>query len=155
MGTATNLGDFTLLVVDDVEENRDLLSRRLKREGFGVMTAEGGAAALATLGSSRIDLVGLDVMMPGISGLEVLRTMRGNPALAAVPVIMATARTDSKDVIEALDLGANDYVTKPIDFPVLSARIQAALRNRVRAPAAARPTLELAPGAMLGQRYRL
>src|SRR3954471_16554768 len=155
MGVTSNKGDFTLLVVDDVEENRDLLSRRLKREGYDVAVAESGAAALATLAAKRIDLVLLDVMMPGISGIDVLKAIRADPRIASIPVIMATARTDSSDVVEALDLGANDYVTKPIDFPVLNARVTTALRNRVRATASARPTLELAPGAMIGTRYRL
>jgi serine/threonine protein kinase/CheY-like chemotaxis protein len=155
MGVTSNKGDFTLLVVDDVEENRDLLSRRLKREGYDVAVAESGAAALATLATKRIDLVLLDVMMPGISGIDVLKAIRADPRISTIPVIMATARTDSSDVVEALDLGANDYVSKPIDFPVLNARVTSALRNRVRSTAAARPTLELAPGSMIGTRYRL
>ena len=147
MGTTS----IRLLVVDDVEANRDLLARRLAREGFEVVHAETGAAALQILAKEHIDLVLLDVMMPGMSGLEVLRTMRTNPAHAATPVIMATARTDSADVVEALDAGANDYVTKPIDFPVLVARVQAALRTRKK-PA---PRAELEPGATIAQRYRL
>ena len=132
MGVTSNPGDFTLLVVDDVEENRDLLARRLKREGYDVAIAESGSAALATLATKRIDLVLLDVMMPGISGIDVLKAIRADPRISTIPVIMATARSDSADVVEALDLGANDYVTKPIDFPVLNARVMSALRNRVR-----------------------
>ena len=155
MGVTSNPGDFTLLVVDDVEENRDLLARRLKREGYDVAIAESGSGALATLASRRIDLVLLDVMMPGISGIDVLKAIRADPRISTIPVIMATARSDSADVVEALDLGANDYVTKPIDFPVLNARVMSALRNRVRQTASARPTLELAPGTLIGQRYRL
>jgi len=151
----SNKGDFTLLVVDDLEENRDLLVRRLKRDGFQVVEAASGTSALAQLAATRIDLVILDVNMPGISGLDVLRAIRADPRIASIPVIMATARTDSKDVVEALDLGANDYVTKPIDFPVLSARIMSTLRTRVRSATSARPTLELTPGTMIGSRYRL
>jgi CheY-like chemotaxis protein len=153
MTAATNPGDFTLLVVDDVEENRDLLSRRLGRAGFKVVCADSGASALDALSTAAIDLVVLDVMMPGMSGIEVLRAVRADAAISSVPIIMATARTDSADVVEALDAGANDYVTKPIDFPVLSARISAALRTRRRSPS--RTGLEIAPGAVLGQRYRL
>jgi serine/threonine protein kinase/CheY-like chemotaxis protein len=150
------LSDYTLLVVDDVEANRDLLARRLQREGFGVVVAHDGPSAIQKVTSERIDLVLLDVNMPGMSGLEVLRQIRAAPSLAGLPVIMATARTDSKDIVEALDLGANDYVTKPIDFPVLNARIQVALRSsRHRAAPAPRPQFELMPGELIGGRYRL
>ncbi len=148
------IAQYTVLVVDDVEENRDLLARRLLREGFTVIQVESGRAALQALSANpRIDLVLLDVNMPGMSGLDVLREIRATPALAHIPVIMATARADSKDVVAALDLGANDYVTKPIDFPVLAARIQVALRTRQR-PVAPR-SFEPAPGEVIGQRYRL
>lgn len=142
----------TLLVVDDVEANRDLLARRLQREGFEVVQAESGRVALAQLERHKIDLVLLDVMMPGLSGLETLQAIRGNPATRALPVIMATAKTDSADVVEALDLGANDYVTKPLDFPVVAARIRAALRTRARSKTKRH---DIAPGALIGQRYRL
>jgi len=155
MGVVPKPADHTLLVVDDVEGNRDLLARRLAREGFRVEQADSGLSALSVLGAKRIDLVLLDVNMPGMSGLEVLREIRGKPALATLPVIMATARTDSSDVVEALDLGANDYVTKPIDFPVLAARIQVALRNRQRATTPTLQRFEPAPGEVIGQRYRL
>jgi serine/threonine protein kinase/CheY-like chemotaxis protein len=142
----------TLLVVDDVEANRDLLARRLQREGFEVVHAASGRAALDQLARHRIDLVLLDVMMPGLSGLDVLQAIRGNPATRSLPVIMATAKVDSADVIEALDLGADDYVTKPLDFPVVTARIRAALRTRARRKTK-RHEIEL--GALIGQRYRL
>jgi serine/threonine protein kinase len=152
MGSTTKPSDCTLLVVDDDEGNRDLLGRRLQREGFGVALADSGPTALEILGHKQIDLVLLDVMMPGMSGLDVLRAMRAIPSLAGTPVIMATANTDSKDVVEALDLGANDYVTKPIDFAVLCARIGVALRSR---PRQSMRVVELAPGEVIGRRYRL
>jgi sigma-B regulation protein RsbU (phosphoserine phosphatase) len=117
----------TLLVVDDDEANRDMLSRRLERKGFTVAVAEDGTRAIEMLRERPFDLVLLDVLMPGLSGLEVLRELRLAYPATELPVIMATALTESVDVVEALRLGANDYVSKPLDFPVVLARIQAQL----------------------------
>jgi two-component system sensor histidine kinase/response regulator len=119
-----------VLVVDDNEMNRDLLSRRLKREGYSVVVAEGGAEAIARLAHDDFDLALLDVMMPDVSGLDVLKHVRERSSLAELPVIMVTAKDQSEDVVEALRLGANDYVTKPIDFPVLMARVRTAMHLR-------------------------
>ncbi len=116
-----------LLVVDDNELNRDMLCRRLRTRGYSVDVAEDGEQALLKIGSERFDAVLLDVMMPGISGFDVLKIMRTQHAVADLPVIMATAKDDSEDIVEALRLGANDYVTKPLDFPVVLARIQTQL----------------------------
>jgi len=104
-----------------------MLSRRLAARGYTVRIAEDGTRALELIATDRPELVLLDVMMPGISGLEVLRTVRGQLSMAELPVIMATARDGSEDVVEALRLGANDYVTKPLDFPVVLARVQTQL----------------------------
>jgi two-component system sensor histidine kinase/response regulator len=114
----------TVLVVDDNEMNRDVLSRRLKREGFAVVAVDGGQAAIDRLGAEPFDIILLDVMMPHVSGLDVLRWVRARRGLAEAPVIMVTAKDQSEDVVEALGLGANDYVVKPIDFPVLMARVR-------------------------------
>jgi sigma-B regulation protein RsbU (phosphoserine phosphatase) len=116
-----------LLVVDDDEMNRDMLSRRLAAKGYAVETAENGAAALDRARSGAFDLVLLDIMMPGIDGLEVLKILRGVFSASDLPIIMATARGDSLDIVEALRLGANDYITKPLDFPVALARVQTQL----------------------------
>ncbi len=126
----------TLLVVDDNEMNRDLLSRRLERKGFRVLTAIDGLQALDTIASTPVDLVLLDVMMPGITGLDVLRAVREKRSPIDLPVIMVTAKDESTDIVEALELGANDYVTKPIDFAVVLARVQTQLRMK---SGAARP----------------
>ncbi len=115
----------TLLLVDDEELNRDMLGRRLERQGYRVVPAEDGLAALAVLDRTPIDLVLLDVMMPGLSGLDVLRRIRARHGPDRLPVIMVTAKAQSEDVVDALDLGANDYITKPVDFPVALARIRA------------------------------
>jgi sigma-B regulation protein RsbU (phosphoserine phosphatase) len=114
----------TLLVVDDDELNRDMLSRRLGRKGYNVIASADGNSALAQVAQRPFDLVLLDVMMPGISGLEVLKILRERYPATELPVIMATARDQSEDIVHALQLGANDYVTKPLDFPVVMARIE-------------------------------
>src|SRR5256714_10402179 len=123
-----------LLIVDDEELNREGLSRRLQRHGYAVTLAKNGREALELLGERRFDLVLLDIMMPGMNGLEVLRFLRRIDSLIDLPIIMVTARGESEDIVEALELGANDYVTKPLDFPVVLARIrtQLALQRAVR-----------------------
>ncbi len=149
----------TLLVVDDEEMNRDVLSRRLERKGYRVVVAEGGREAIETVAREPIDLILLDIMMPGVDGLEVLRTLRRRHSANELPIIMATAKGESEDVVQALDLGANDYVVKPLDFPVVLARVQAQLRNKVDAPA---PTgrqepssAEIGPGVTVAGKYQL
>lgn len=119
-----------LLVVDDEVFNRDMLSRRLERRGYRVRSSPDGADALARLAEERFDLVLLDWMMPGMSGVEVLERIREVHPAAYLPVIMATAKVTSEDIVVALEAGANDYVTKPLDFPVVLARVQAQLGVR-------------------------
>jgi adenylate cyclase len=116
-----------VLVVDDNEMNRDMLSRRLKARGYKVEVAEDGYQALDKVDKASFDTVILDVMMPGISGLEVLAKIRETRTMSDLPVIMATARDASEDIVEALKLGANDYVTKPLDFQVVLARLSTQL----------------------------
>ena len=117
-----------ILVVDDNEANRDMLSRRLERSGYKVLMAEGGQAGLDLIRTQPIDLVLLDIMMPEMSGLEALKIIRDQFSMAQLPVIMATAKDRSEDMLEAFELGANDYVTKPIELPLVLARIQSHLR---------------------------
>ena len=116
-----------LLVVDDNEMNRDMLSRRLSRRGHTVTTAEDGHVALDLIDQHAFDVILLDIMMPGISGIEVLKTLRQSYSHADLPIIMATAKSENEDMIAALKLGANDYVTKPLDFPVVLARVNTQL----------------------------
>jgi diguanylate cyclase (GGDEF)-like protein/PAS domain S-box-containing protein len=120
----------SLLIVDDCEPNRDVLSRRLARQGYLVTTAESGEQALALIGTGAHDLVLLDVEMPGMTGLDVLRCLRQTHSQTVLPVIMVTARSQGADIVEAFQLGANDYVTKPIDFPVALARIGTHLSHK-------------------------
>lgn len=117
-----------LLVVDDNEMNREMLSRRLVRNGFEVDIAADGYQALEMVDRERFDLILLDIMMPGISGIEVLETIRRKFSAPDLPIIMATAKTHSDDMVNALSLGANDYITKPIDFSGLLARIDTHLK---------------------------
>jgi diguanylate cyclase (GGDEF)-like protein/PAS domain S-box-containing protein len=113
-----------LLVVDDEEMNRDMLGRRLEVEGYSVMTAPGGAEALALVAEHEFDAVLLDAMMPLQSGYEVLTEIRKHHSAMDLPVLMATAKSQNEDIVAAFEIGANDYITKPINFPVAMARIR-------------------------------
>ena len=117
-----------LLVVDDHELNRDMLARRLTRSGYGVREAGSGKEALEILANELIDMVLLDVMMPGMSGLDVLREVRKTRPAWDLPIIMVSALQESEGVVAALRFGANDYIAKPVDFAVALARIEAGLR---------------------------
>lgn len=119
-----------VLVVEDEELNRDLCVRRLQRKGFQVTAVPSGEEALAILQEESFDVVLLDHMMPGLSGLEVLKALRLHWTPQELPIIMVTAVADSASIAEALELGANDYVTKPIDFSVAIARIRSQLSRR-------------------------
>jgi class 3 adenylate cyclase len=116
-----------VLLVDDNEMNRDMLSRRLGGRGFPVATAGDGSLALRLLDEEPFDIVLLDVMMPGLSGLDVLQRIRERWPESDLPVIMVTARDAAEDVVAALRAGANDYVTKPLDFAVVLARVETQL----------------------------
>ena len=116
-----------ILVVDDNEMNRDLLSRRLTSSGFSVAVVEDGFKALEWVDSNPCDLILLDIMMPGMSGIEVLEKIRQTRDGTLLPIIMASANDAREDIVEALKAGANDYVNKPIDFPVVLARVNVQL----------------------------
>ncbi len=115
-----------ILVVDDVADNRRHLSRRLQRRGYRVVEAASGEETLELLSDDAgdIEVVLLDIMMPGMDGIEVLHRLRQRHSPLALPIIMVTAKTGGDDVIEALNAGANDYVTKPIELPVTVARME-------------------------------
>jgi sigma-B regulation protein RsbU (phosphoserine phosphatase) len=116
-----------VLVVDDDLANRESLSRRLQRRGYEVATAVDGPDALRHIAEGKFEVILLDVMMPGMSGLEVLKRLREHHSATDLPVIMATAKDESGDIVAALEAGANDYVTKPLDFPVVAARVKTQL----------------------------
>jgi serine/threonine protein kinase/CheY-like chemotaxis protein len=144
-----------LLVVDDNEVNRDMLSRRLARKGYQVETASNGHEALRMIENGSFDLILLDIMMPGLNGIEVLKILRQKYSSTELPISMATAKDRSEDVVEALEIGANDYVTKPIDFPVVLARVQSHLRTKAAAPKhkAGPSPGDIGPGAVLAEKY--
>jgi len=119
-----------LLIVDDNEMNRDMLARRLARKGYVIGLAENAKELVERVKQDAVDLVLLDIEMPEIGGLDALRALRELYSPAELPIIMVTAKTQSDDIVKALDLGANDYLTKPIDFPVAVARIGTQLSHK-------------------------
>ena len=130
-----------VLVVDDNENNRDIFARRLARTGYAVSVADSAHDLLARVRDDAIDLVLLDIEMPEVTGLDALVALRAAYSAVRLPVIMVTARNQSEDIVKALELGANDYLTKPIDFPVALARVRTHL-SHMRAEAALRASEE-------------
>jgi diguanylate cyclase (GGDEF)-like protein len=145
-----------LLIVDDIADNRAILSRRFARRGFEIVEADCGKEALRLAQEQSFDVVLLDVMMPDMDGIEVLRTLRKSFSESQLPVIMVTAKTQSEDVVEALKSGANDYVTKPVDMAIVLARVNNQVARR-RGEAAMRRAHESLQNAMthLEQRVAL
>ncbi|MFN8061979.1 MAG: EAL domain-containing protein [Vicinamibacterales bacterium] len=127
--TAT-LPKGALLVVDDEPLNRDLLGRRLERQGYKVAFAASGYEAIDRVAEGGIELLLLDLQMPELSGLDVLRAIRDSYPPAQMPVIMVTSNHESEFIVQAIELGANDYITKPLDFPVALARIRSQLERK-------------------------
>ena len=119
-----------LLIVDDISDNRSILKRRFERRGFDVTEAESGLIAIDLIERNPFDLVLLDVMMPGIDGMETLKRIRSQKSASALPVIMVTAKSESDNIVDALEQGANDYVTKPVDFAVALARVNTQISRR-------------------------
>src|SRR2546430_2906209 len=119
-----------LLIVDDNEMNRDMLARRLERKGYAVGVAESAQQLLEQIKREGADVVLLDIEMPDMSGLEALKTLREAYSPIELPVIMVTAKNQSEDIVKALDLGANDYITKAGDFTVTLARIATQLSHK-------------------------
>ena len=126
----TELYSASILIVDDEEYNRDLLCSYLSRKGYTVTGACGGEQALQYVAKQVFDLVVLDVMMPDIDGFSVLSMLRQEYPAATLPIIMATASSESENVVRALSFGANDYVTKPLDLPVVLARVHSQLLQK-------------------------
>jgi signal transduction histidine kinase len=112
-----------ILIVDDIPDNRILLSRRFERQGYHCAEADSGEGALLAIESQPFDVVLLDVMMPDLDGLEVLRRIREKYSQELLAVIMVTGRAESDDIVQALRTGANDYIVKPVDFAVALARV--------------------------------
>ena len=119
-----------ILVVDDNASNRDLLSRRLQRQGHTVLQAEDGTIALAMVEKEALDLILLDLMMPGISGYDVLTSLKGNQRFREVPVIMISALSELDSVVRCIEAGADDYLAKPFDPTLLRARVGSSLEKK-------------------------
>ncbi|HEV8642658.1 MAG TPA: response regulator transcription factor [Methylomirabilota bacterium] len=121
-----------VLVVDDEPDIRSLVVLHLARDGFRCRTAATGPEALRAVKSGAPDLIVLDVMLPEMDGLEVCRRLRSDPASAAIPIVMLTAKTDEVDRVVGLEIGADDYVVKPFSPKELVARVRAVLRRATR-----------------------
>ena len=124
----------TILIVEDEADILDLVSVNLAREGFRVLGAADGEAGLALAREQAPDLVLLDLMLPGLDGLQVCRALRADTRTRALPILMLTARGGEADVVAGLDAGADDYLTKPFSPKILVARVRAVLRRRGAAP---------------------
>lgn len=131
--SAADYPQARLLIVDDNEMNRDMLSRRLQRQGFAIETAEEGREALEKVASGGFDLILLDIMMPVMNGYETLERLKADPLLQDIPVIMITAVDDSESIARCIEMGAEDHLPKPFNALILRARIDSALsRQRLR-----------------------
>ena len=128
------MGKATILVIEDDPDIRELLSFSLSKEGWSLVMAEDGEKGLLALPSANPDCIVLDILLPGMDGLEVLRKLKSDPLRRKIPVIMTTAKGDESDVVAGLELGADDYVVKPYSPKVLTARIRAALRRTMDMP---------------------
>jgi len=153
-----------ILIVDDNEANRDILATRLKANGYALLQAGDGEEALEVARREKPDLILLDIMMPKIDGVEVCRQLKADKDLPFMPIILVTAKTDTKDVVAGLDAGADEYLTKPIDQAALVARVRSVLRlkalhDQVQAQASElagwNKTLEARVAGQLGEIERI
>jgi len=120
----------TILIVDDEEDILELIKFNLKGEGYNILQAMTGEEAIKIAKQSGPDLMVLDLMLPGIDGLEVTRYMKNNNTTMHIPIVMLTAKGEESDIVAGLELGANDYISKPFSPRELTARIRAILRRR-------------------------
>jgi DNA-binding response OmpR family regulator len=121
-----------ILIVDDEEDILELLKYNLSREGYKVSCAASGEETLRAVRSGIPDLIVLDLMLPGIDGLDVARQLKNDSKTRDVPIVMLTAKGEEADIVTGLELGADDYITKPFSPRVLLARVRAVLRRRIR-----------------------
>jgi two-component system phosphate regulon response regulator PhoB len=124
----------SILVVEDEDDIRELLRYNLAKEGYQVTGSASGEEALKAVKAARPDLLVLDLMLPGMDGLEVCRSLKQDPQTRNLPIVMLTAKGEEADIVAGLELGADDYVTKPFSLRVLLARLRAVLRRRSAAP---------------------
>jgi len=124
----------SILVVEDEDDIRELLRYNLAKEGYQVTGSASGEEALRAVKAARPDLLVLDLMLPGMDGLEVCRSLKQDPLTRDLPIVMLTAKGEEADIVAGLELGADDYVTKPFSLRVLLARLRAVLRRRSTPP---------------------
>ncbi len=127
--SASKMAKERILIVDDEEDILELVQYNLEREGYNTLCATSGEQALRMIDSDDIDLMVLDLMLPGINGLEVARSIKRDPMKTHLPIVMLTAKGEETDIVTGLELGADDYVTKPFSPKVLVARIRAVIRK--------------------------
>ena len=135
------MSETTILLVEDERDLLELLKYNFDREGYQVVTAETGEEGLKQVRNQPPDLILLDLMLPAMDGLEVCRSLKARPETASIPIIMLTAKGEEADIVQGLELGADDYITKPFSPRILMARIHAVLR-RAQADQQDRRTLE-------------
>lgn len=121
-----------ILVVDDEEDILDLVRFNLSREGYDVVCADSGERALEIVKAQSIDLMVLDLMLPGLDGLTVAKQLKSNPIYYHIPIVMLTAKGKESDVVTGLEVGAEDYITKPFSPRILAARVRAVLRRHMQ-----------------------
>ena len=126
------MGDNKILVVDDEEDILELVRYNLARDGYRVVCAASGEQALSRAKSEPFDLIVLDLMLPGIDGLEVAKRLKNKPETRHIPIIMLTAKGEEADIVTGLELGADDYVTKPFSPRILIARVKAVIRRNLQ-----------------------
>jgi len=119
-----------IFVVEDEEDLLELLTFNLSREGFEVNSAQDGEEAARAIPRALPDLILLDLMLPGLDGLEVCRALKKNSKTAGIPIVMVTAKGEESDIVAGLELGADDYITKPFSMKILIARLRALLRRK-------------------------
>ncbi len=150
-GNNMNIQNFQVLIVDDNEPNRDMLARRLRRKDFSLSMAANGREALSMVKENLYDLILLDIMMPEIDGYTVLKRLKADPILRKIPVIMISAIEEMDSVMQCMEIGADDYLTKPFDPEMLKAAVNRCLSAKVQSgnsenrPFESIPPLPVAP----------
>jgi len=119
-----------ILVVEDEQDIRDLLVFNLQKNGFNVRAVDNGEKALSLIRTDNFDLILLDLMIPGISGFDLTRILKNDDETSEVPIIMLTAKGEESDIVKGLEIGAQDYITKPFSLKVLMARISKVIQNK-------------------------
>lgn len=122
----------TVLVVEDEPDTAEMLAEMMRLSGYQVVKSLGGSAALSLISKEKPDVVLLDLMMPDLSGTDVLRFMRRDPRLASIPVVIVSAKSQESDIIEGMQAGATAYLTKPVGFKDLKEAVEGAVRSARR-----------------------